>query len=211
MGQDQKQHIEVTRDLALKLNNAYGDLLTVPEPYILDSTAVVPGLDGRKMSKSYNNTIEIFAPEKAVRKRFMSVVTDSTGVDDPKDPDQCNVFALFKLFATEEEVTELAAAYLAGGLGYGEVKKRTAQMMLDCFAAARARREELLADPDYVSDVLRDGARRAASRRPSSRARARGPPGAARASPAAGSGPRTAAAGSPTRSRIACGSRATTR
>jgi len=161
VGQDQKQHIEVARDLALKLNNTYGELLTVPEPYILDSTAVVPGIDGQKMSKSYDNAIELFGDEKAVRKRFLSVVTDSTPVADPKDPEQCTVYALFKLFATEEEAAELAAAYRAGGLGYGEVKKRTAQMMLDCFAEARERRQQLAGDPDYVHDVLREGGRRA--------------------------------------------------
>lgn len=161
VGQDQKQHIEVTRDIAVKFNNTYGETLTLPEPYILDTTAVVPGIDGEKMSKSYGNTIDLFADEETIRRRFLSIVTDSSRVEDPKDPDRCTVYALFKLFATEEEAAELAAAYRAGGVGYGEVKKRTADKMLDFFAGARRRRRELAADPDYVRDVLREGGKRA--------------------------------------------------
>ena len=108
VGADQKQHIEVTRDIATRFNNAYGEVFTVPKEYIIESVAVVPGIDGRKMSKSYNNTIEIFEPEKTARKKIMSIVTDSTPVEDPKDPDKCNVFALLKLVASPNELAEWA-------------------------------------------------------------------------------------------------------
>jgi len=161
VGKDQKQHLEVTRDIAIRFNNQYGDLLTVPDPMIRDEVAVVPGLDGQKMSKSYGNAIEIFAPEKAARKKIMSIVTDSTPMEAPKNPDTCNVFALYKLMATPDEVAALRQRYLEGGMGYGHAK----QALFDCywryFEAARARRAELEKNPDYVDNVLKDGAARA--------------------------------------------------
>ncbi|MFO7948626.1 MAG: tryptophan--tRNA ligase [Armatimonadota bacterium] len=163
VGQDQKQHVEVTRDLAQKFNNTYGELLKVPEARILRSTATVPGIDGQKMSKSYGNTICIFDPEKEVRKRIMSIVTDSTPVEEPKDPDECSVYALFSLFADEEERAEMAERYRAGGLGYGDVKKEVFSRFMDHFADARQRRAELAEDMDHVVDVLKDGAERARS------------------------------------------------
>ncbi|HPY62778.1 MAG TPA: tryptophan--tRNA ligase, partial [Kiritimatiellia bacterium] len=123
VGRDQKQHVEVTRDLAIKFNLAFGDTFTIPEPQIADAVAVVPGLDGQKMSKSYGNTIEIFGDPKATRKRIMSIVTDSKTLEEPKDPDTCNVFRLYKLFATEAQQADLAARYRAGGMGYGTAKK----------------------------------------------------------------------------------------
>ena len=161
VGKDQKQHLEVTRDIAIRFNNQYGELLTVPDPMIRDEVAVVPGLDGQKMSKSYGNAIELFAPEKAARKKIMSIVTDSTPMEAPKNPDSCNVFALYKLMATPDEVAALRQRYLAGGMGYGHAK----QALFDCywayFQAARTRRAELEKNLDYVEGVLRDGAARA--------------------------------------------------
>ncbi|MFQ5514931.1 MAG: tryptophan--tRNA ligase [Myxococcota bacterium] len=161
VGQDQKQHIEVARDLAVKFNLTYGEVLRLPEPWILEEAAAVPGTDGRKMSKSYENTIEMFAPEKRVRKQIMGIVTDSTSVEEPKDPDASHLFKLWSLFATPDERVELAERFRAGGLGYGEVKKDLLQRVLSHFDLARKRREELAARPATVEDVLREGARRA--------------------------------------------------
>lgn len=162
VGADQKQHLEMTRDLVGKLNQAWGeDLLVLPQPYIVEGVAVVPGLDGQKMSKSYDNTIEIFAPEKATSKRCMQIVTDSTPLEAPKDPDQCNVFALIKLFATADEQAEIAAAYRAGGYGYGHAKKRLGELINAEFAVARARYAELESHPDDVRDILAEGGRKA--------------------------------------------------
>lgn len=162
VGKDQKQHVEVTRDLALKFNNTYGDNgLVVPAPMIREEVAVVPGLDGQKMSKSYDNTIELFGPEKAMRKKFMKIVTDSTPMEEPKDPDTCNVFALYKLFATTSEIDALAARYREGGMGYGHAKQELFEKYMDYFRPLRERRDELLADLGYVEKVLKDGAERA--------------------------------------------------
>ncbi|MBM4396576.1 MAG: tryptophan--tRNA ligase [Deltaproteobacteria bacterium] len=165
VGADQKQHIEMTRDLAEKLNREVGTeerpVLVVPEPYILEEVAVVPGIDGQKMSKSYDNTIEVFATPKETGKRVMQIVTDSTPLEAPKDPAKCNVFALLKLFATPEETAEIADRYRAGGYGYGHAKKRLAELINDRFADARARYAEYEARPDHVRDVLREGGRRA--------------------------------------------------
>jgi tryptophanyl-tRNA synthetase len=161
VGKDQKQHVEVARDLAIRFNNTYGDILTVPEPIIREDVAVVPGLDGQKMSKSYGNTIELFGEEKEMRKKVMKVVTDSTPVDQPKNPDTCNVFALSKLFATPEELAELRARYLAPGMGYGHAKQFVFEKYWEHFRAARERREMLVNNPEYVDKVLRDGAERA--------------------------------------------------
>jgi tryptophanyl-tRNA synthetase len=161
VGADQKQHIEVTRDIATRFNNAYGDILVVPEDRILESVAVVPGVDGQKMSKSYGNTIEIFESEKAVKKKVMRIVTDSTPVEDPKDPDKCNVFALLKLFAEPDELSGWEDKYRSGGMGYGEAKKRLLELMLEYFAPYRQKRADLENDIGYVKEVLADGAARA--------------------------------------------------
>ena len=161
VGQDQKQHLEVTRDIALKFNNTYSDILTLPEPYIRSETAVVPGLDGRKMSKSYNNTIELFESANSVKKKIMRIVTDSTPVDDPKDPDKCLAYALLKLVADESEARQWQKRYRSGPMGYGEVKKRLAELMNELLEPYRRRYEQLTNDPDYVEDVLREGGRRA--------------------------------------------------
>ncbi len=161
VGADQKQHIEVTRDIAQRFNHTYGDVFTVPAEHIIESVAVVPGIDGRKMSKSYGNTIGIFEPENAVRKKIMKIVTDSVPVEEPKDPDACNVFALLKLMATGEELGEWENRYRRGGLGYGEAKKRLAELTIEYFQPYRQRRTELENDLDEVKKVLADGAERA--------------------------------------------------
>ncbi len=161
VGADQKQHIEVTRDIAIRFNNAYSEVFTVPKEHIIESVAVVPGVDGRKMSKSYGNTIEIFEPEVSVRKKIMKIVTDSTPVEDPKDPDKCNVFALLKLVASPEELAEWENKYRTGGMGYGQAKKRLAELMIDYFKPFRQKRNELENNIDYVKEVLANGAERA--------------------------------------------------
>jgi tryptophanyl-tRNA synthetase len=161
VGQDQKQHIEMTRDLAGKFNQQFGEVLVVPEPYILDSTAVVPGVDGRKMSKSYGNEVGIFDEGSTLKKKVMGIVTDSTPVEEPKDPDTSTPFLLLKLLASPEETAEWEARYKAGGMGYGDVKKRLLQLIDEAFAPYRERRRELEKDPAYVMDVLRDGGKRA--------------------------------------------------
>lgn len=161
VGADQKQHIEVTRDIAQRFNNTYGEVFTVPSEHIIESVAVVPGIDGRKMSKSYGNTIGIFEPENRVRKTIMKIVTDSVPVEDPKDPDNCNVFALLKLFASDEELGEWENKYRSGGLGYGEVKKRLAELTIEFFQPYRQRRTELENNLDEVKAILAKGAERA--------------------------------------------------
>ena len=161
VGKDQKQHVEVTRDLAIKFNNTYGEVFTIPEPAIRENVAVVPGIDGQKMSKSYDNTIEIFAEGKPLKKRVMSIVTDSKELEDPKEPEGDNVFALYKLFASEEEQNDLAERYRAGGLGYGHAKLELLEKLNATFAPMREKRKELAADMDYVEDVLKTGADRA--------------------------------------------------
>jgi len=161
VGADQKQHIEVTRDIAMRFNNAYGEVFKIPEDHIIESVAVVPGIDGRKMSKSYGNTIEIFEPEKSIRSKVMKVVTDSTPVEASKDPDQCNVFALLKLFAPPEELAQWDQRYRAGGMGYGEAKKRLAELIVECFRPYRQKRAELENNPAAVDAMLKKGAERA--------------------------------------------------
>ena len=161
VGRDQKQHVEVTRDLAIKFNNAYGETFTIPEASISDSVAVVPGVDGQKMSKSYHNAIDLFGDLKETRQRIMRIVTDSTPLEDPKDPDTCNVFALYRLFATDDERQTLAASYRAGNFGYGTAKKALADIYEKTFAPMRQRRDELAADLDTVEDILQAGAAKA--------------------------------------------------
>lgn len=161
VGRDQKQHLEITRDIAIKFNNQYGEVFRIPKEQILEEVAVVPGLDGQKMSKSYNNAIDIFGDPKETKARIMRIVTDSKGVADPKDPDTCNVFALYKLFATPEEREAMAARYREGGMGYGEAKKALHEKFEAHFGPLRRRREELASNLDYVEDVLLRGAERA--------------------------------------------------
>lgn len=161
VGKDQKQHVEVTRDIAGRFNNTYGDVLVIPESRIKDEVAVVPGIDGQKMSKSYGNTIEIFGPEKKLRKKFMSIVTDSKGLEEKKDPNICNVVALYRLFANESQLQEMADKYRAGGYGYGHAKQELFEIFKEYFAPYIKRREELINDPGYVEGVLKKGAEKA--------------------------------------------------
>jgi tryptophanyl-tRNA synthetase len=161
VGADQKQHIEVTRDIAGRFNNTYGEVFTIPQEHIIESVAVVPGIDGQKMSKSYRNTIEIFEPQDSIRKKIMKIVTDSTPVEEPKNPDKCNVFALLRLVASSEELTDWENKYRSGGVGYGEAKKRLVQLIIEYFEPFRQKRAELEKNIDYVKKVLADGAGRA--------------------------------------------------
>jgi tryptophanyl-tRNA synthetase len=161
VGQDQKQHVEMCRDIAARFNNAYGEeLLVLPEPYIPDDVAVVPGTDGRKMSKSYGNSIAMFAPKKDTKNAVMGIVTDSTPVEDPKDTG-APLFALWSLFAKPDEREALFARAVAGGLGYGEVKKDLLERLNAYFEPMRERRADLERRPDDVEDILADGVRRA--------------------------------------------------
>ena len=164
VGKDQKQHLEVTRDLAQRFNNQYGPLLTIPECLIRDAVAIVPGVDGEKMSKSYNNTIEIFEEPKSVRKKAMRIVTDCRPMEEPKIPETDHLFQLYSLFADDAGREAMAARYRAGGFGYGEVKKALADAAEGYFAEARARRQELAAHPQRVREILGDGAQRARAR-----------------------------------------------
>jgi tryptophanyl-tRNA synthetase len=161
VGKDQKQHLEVTRDIAVKINETFGEVFKLPEPRIQSATGVVPGLDGQKMSKSYGNTIDIFGEEKETRKRVMSIKTDSTPVEAPKDPESSVIFQLYSLVADENQRAEMREAFITGGTGYGEFKKQLFAALWDYFAPMRARRAEILAEPDYIDDVLSDGAQRA--------------------------------------------------
>ena len=161
VGKDQKQHVEMARDMAQRFNHLFGDTLVVPEPLIRGDAATVPGLDGQKMSKSYNNTIEIFLPPKKLRKKIMSIVTDSKGVDEAKDPEACNVFGLYRLFATTDQQADLAERYRAGGLGYGHAKQALFDVVNEQIAESRDRYDHLIAHPDEVRSILEDGASRA--------------------------------------------------
>jgi tryptophanyl-tRNA synthetase len=162
VGSDQIQHIEVTRDIAGRFNSTYKtDALKLPEAHVVESAAKVPGTDGEKMSKSYNNTIEMFETPKRFRKRFMSIKTDSTPVEDPKDPEQCAVFDLYRLFSNESQQAELAEKYRAGGMGYGEAKQSLFDAAMDYFGEAREKREALEKDPDTLEDILQAGAKQA--------------------------------------------------
>ena len=161
VGKDQKQHIEIARDLAVKINETYGDVFKLPEPRIDAATETVPGLDGQKMSKSYGNTIDIFGEEKETRKRVMSIVTDSKPVEAPKDPATSTIFHLFSLFGSKNEIAEMREKFEKGGTGYGDFKKHLFEKLWEFFTPMRKRREELLADKLYVDDILVGGARRA--------------------------------------------------
>ena len=162
VGEDQKQNIEICRDLAGKFNRTYeGEFLVVPEEYIVKSVAIVPGTDGRKMSKSYGNTIPIFGEGKPLKKTIMSIKTDSTPLEAPKDPDTDTVFALIKLFASKVQQSEIASKYRAGGYGYGHAKNDLLSFIKEYFGDALEKRKKLEQDLDYVKDVLAEGGRKA--------------------------------------------------
>ncbi|MBU0706099.1 tryptophan--tRNA ligase [Patescibacteria group bacterium] len=158
VGKDQKQHVEMARDIAIKFNNQFGDVFTIPEPDILEDVAVVPGTDGQKMSKSYGNTIPIFDEPSVIKKAVMGIVTDSKGVDAPKAPEKCHVFALYKLFATAEERTSMAGEYRKGKIGYGDAKKALLERIQNTFEPFQKKRAELTARPKEVERILEEGA-----------------------------------------------------
>jgi tryptophanyl-tRNA synthetase len=167
VGKDQKQHIEMTRDLAVKMNETFGQsepegqLFKMPEARIRATTETVPGIDGQKMSKSYGNNIDIFGDEKEMRKRVMSIVTDSTPVDAPKDPANSTIFKLYSLVASKDEIAGMRERFLKGGTGYGDFKKQLFEKLWEYFAPMRKRREEILNDKSYIDGVLARGANRA--------------------------------------------------
>lgn len=161
VGKDQKQHIEVTRDIAVKFNGVYGETFVVPDGEINDQVATVPGVDGQKMSKSYGNTIEIFLDEKALRKKVMSVKTDSTPVDQPKDPETCSLFQIYRHFASEDRVRDVKRMYIEGGASYGAIKKELVEILWEMFRSQRLEKKKLMADPGHIRSILADGARKA--------------------------------------------------
>jgi tryptophanyl-tRNA synthetase len=161
VGRDQKQHVEVTRDIAERFNNTYGEVFTLPEPEITEELAVIPGIDGQKMSKSYGNVIEIFGEEKALRKKIMSIVTDATPVEAPKDPDKSILYALYRLFAAPDKAGELAGRFRAGGLGYGDAKKELFAVLWEYFKPFREKREQLVKDGAIVDEVRKKGSQKA--------------------------------------------------
>ena len=161
VGKDQKQHLEITRDLATKFNLKFGETFKIPEPYTPEEVAVVPGIDGQKMSKSYNNTIQMSATPKQIKQAIMSIVTDSTPLEEPKDPDSCIVYQLYKLLETPEKVAEMAANLRAGGYGYGHAKKELLEAFNRKFEPFRERRAELAEKPEMVKEILAAGAARA--------------------------------------------------
>jgi tryptophanyl-tRNA synthetase len=158
VGKDQKQHIEITRDIAERFNNVYGDTFVLPEPMISDDIAVIPGIDGQKMSKSYGNTLNIFEEEKSLKKKVMKIVTDSKGVEEPKDPATCNLFAIYRLFADSDKQEAMKDRYQQGGLGYGEVKKELFSMIWEYFRPYRDKREEFAKDPGEILAIMKNGA-----------------------------------------------------
>jgi tryptophanyl-tRNA synthetase len=161
VGKDQKQHVEVTRDIAIKFNATYGEAFILPEPEIAEEIATIPGIDGQKMSKSYGNTVEIFGEEKATRKKIMSILTDPTPVEEPKDPDKSIIYGIYRLFADKEKAAAMADRFRAGGYGYGDAKKELFEMLWAYFEPYRKKRRELAANLDYVNEMRKLGADKA--------------------------------------------------
>jgi len=161
VGKDQKQHLEVARDIGMRFNHVFGETFVIPEPAIEESVATVPGTDGQKMSKSYNNTIPIFLEGKQLKKQVMAIQTDSTPVEEPKDPDVCNLFNIFKLFAPADRLAEVRKLYVEGGAAYGYIKLELVDLIGDYFKEARERRAQLLQDKDSLKKILAQGAQKA--------------------------------------------------
>jgi len=161
VGKDQKQHVEMTRDIAIRFNQTYGETFVIPEPDIPKDVAMIPGTDGQKMSKSYGNTIELFSSRKELKKKVMSIVTDPTPIEEPKNPDKCNLFAIYSLFLDDEGKEELRDRYLRPGLKYSDVKKELIDVIWNYFEPYRSKREELENNKDYVYEVMRKGAEKA--------------------------------------------------
>ena len=161
VGKDQKQHLEITRDIAKSFNHNYGDTFIIPESKIDKNVQTIPGTDGRKMSKTYENTIDIFADEKSLKKQIMSIVTDSKGLEDKKNPESCNIFNIFKLIASEDEVKKMKKNYSEGGYGYGHAKTHLLNLILDLFRKERKLYSELLQNPDHLYGILVKGEEKA--------------------------------------------------
>ncbi len=161
VGKDQKQHLEITRDLASTFNNQYGETFVVPEPLIDDRVMTIPGTDGQKMSKSYNNIIDVFLPEKELRKNVMQIVTDSTPLEEPKDPDTCNVYAIYQLMASEEQTQEMRQNYINGGYGYGHAKQALFELLNERFDEERKVYTHLMEHPSEIDEKLKDGEQKA--------------------------------------------------
>ncbi len=161
VGKDQKQHLEMTRDIASSFNNMFGETFVVPEAQINEELMTIPGTDGRKMSKSYQNTIDIFLPEKQLRKRVMAIVTDSTPLEEPKNPDTCNVFQIYRLLASEGDTQDMRQKYLGGNYGYGHAKQALYELMLDKYSSERKLFDELMSDDAQLEQVLEDGEKKA--------------------------------------------------
>ena len=163
VGKDQKQHLEMTRDIAIKFNQQYGETFVVPEPDIPDSVAMVPGIDGQKMSKSYGNTIELFAEKNVLKKAIMSIKTDAKPIEEPKDPDQCTLFSIYSLFLDKPQIAELRTRYETPGLKYSDIKKELLETTWTFFEPYREKRQALLEDYDGVKKILAYGADKARS------------------------------------------------
>lgn len=161
VGKDQKQHLEITRDIAQKFNQEHGSIFKIPEPEIDEDTAVIPGVDGKKMSKSYRNTINIFDSEKDLKKSVMSIISDSSGIDEAKDPDKSIIYNIYSLFLSESEKSELKERFLTPGLRYGDIKKELLEKILDYFSPYRKKREDLLKNKDYIEENLKKGKNKA--------------------------------------------------
>ena len=161
VGKDQKQHLEITRDLASSFNHQYGDTFVLPESKISESVMTVPGTDGRKMSKSYGNVVDVFLPKKQLKKQIMGIQTDSTPLEDPKDINTCNVFALYKLLATEDQAKQLAEQYRGGNFGYGHAKTALLELILENFGSAREKFDHYIENPEEVFSALKMGAEKA--------------------------------------------------
>ena len=161
VGKDQKQHLEITRDIAKSFNHNYGDTFIIPESKIDKNVQTIPGIDGRKMSKTYENTIDIFADEKSLKKQIMSIVTDSKGIEDKKNPESCNIFNIFKLIASGDEVKKMKKNYVEGGYGYGNAKTHLLNLILDLFRKERKLYSELLQNPDHLYGILVKGEEKA--------------------------------------------------
>lgn len=161
VGKDQKQHLEMTRDMASSFNHKFGETFVIPEALIDERVMVIPGTDGRKMSKSYNNYINIFLPDKQLRKVVMKVETDSTPLEEPKNPDTCNVFALYSLIASEGQISEMRANYEGGNFGYGHAKQALFELIIDRYATERAKYFELMENKEAIDELLKQGAEKA--------------------------------------------------
>lgn len=162
VGKDQKQHLEMTRDIAVKVNMAYGEeIFVLPEPLIDENVMVIPGTDGQKMSKSYGNVIDVFLPEKQLRKQVMKIETDSTPMEEPKNPDTCNVFALYKLLGSEDQIAKMRENYLGGNYGYGHAKQELFELIMEEFKEERVKFDDYMQRPDEIYAELEKGAEKA--------------------------------------------------